>query len=259
MISPATLHRWAYALLFAALAALAISATLSAQAAAQEYQATPVTSDGVIDRNDFTGFEDLVAFTFFNNDFDTRTQGLDFVANARLYPIEGGTTRATLAINYTETEVTDVGETISATRVRQLEEFVGFASKVADRVGGMKHGFAVQLAARNRENRPAAGESRHRKHANEGTGHPVLTANDAWTTHVAGIVPHALGLSVTLVAWQIACSLPAPTAISARPPAGWAAKAAAAAETPSRSPPRNPPPRPPRPPPGPSGCGTATR
>jgi len=33
-------------------------------------------------------------------------------------------------------------------QMRQLEEFVGFASKVADRVGGMKHGFAVQLAAK---------------------------------------------------------------------------------------------------------------
>ena len=29
-----------------------------------------------------------------------------------------------------------------------VEEFVGFASKVADRIGSMKHGFAVQLAAK---------------------------------------------------------------------------------------------------------------
>lgn len=33
-------------------------------------------------------------------------------------------------------------------QMRQLEEFVGFASKVADRVGSMKHGFAIQLAAK---------------------------------------------------------------------------------------------------------------
>lgn len=33
-------------------------------------------------------------------------------------------------------------------QMRQLEEFVGFASKVADQVAGMKHGFAVQLAAK---------------------------------------------------------------------------------------------------------------
>ena len=83
---------------------------------------TQLDAAGSLNRADFTGFEDLVAFTYFNNDFDTRTQGLDFVANARLYPIEGGTTRATLAINYTDTSVTDVGETISDTRVRQLEE-----------------------------------------------------------------------------------------------------------------------------------------
>jgi DNA-binding transcriptional regulator GbsR (MarR family) len=33
-------------------------------------------------------------------------------------------------------------------QVRQLEEFVSFASKVADQVSGMKHGFALQLAAK---------------------------------------------------------------------------------------------------------------
>lgn len=33
-------------------------------------------------------------------------------------------------------------------QMRQLEEFIGFASKVADRVGSMKHGFAIQMAAK---------------------------------------------------------------------------------------------------------------
>ena len=33
-------------------------------------------------------------------------------------------------------------------QMRQLEEFVSFASKVADQVSSMKHGFAVQLAAK---------------------------------------------------------------------------------------------------------------
>lgn len=33
-------------------------------------------------------------------------------------------------------------------QMRQLEEFVGFASKMADRVAGMKHGFAIQLATK---------------------------------------------------------------------------------------------------------------
>ncbi|MBB5350099.1 DNA-binding transcriptional regulator GbsR (MarR family) [Haloferula luteola] len=33
-------------------------------------------------------------------------------------------------------------------QMRQLEEFVGFASRVADQVGSMKHGFAIQMAAK---------------------------------------------------------------------------------------------------------------
>jgi DNA-binding transcriptional regulator GbsR (MarR family) len=33
-------------------------------------------------------------------------------------------------------------------QMRQLEDFVGFASKMADKVAGMKHGFAIQLAAK---------------------------------------------------------------------------------------------------------------
>ena len=83
---------------------------------------TQLDAAGVIDRADFTGFEDLVAFTFFNNDFDTRTQGVDFVTNARFFLTEGGRTNATLAVNYTKTEVTDLGATISPVRARQLEE-----------------------------------------------------------------------------------------------------------------------------------------
>jgi DNA-binding transcriptional regulator GbsR (MarR family) len=33
-------------------------------------------------------------------------------------------------------------------QMRQLEEFIAFASKMADRVSAMKHGFAVQMAAK---------------------------------------------------------------------------------------------------------------
>ncbi|PKB19155.1 iron complex outermembrane receptor protein [Novosphingobium kunmingense] len=83
---------------------------------------TQLDNANVIDRADFTGFEDLVAFSFFNNDFSTRTQGIDFVTNARLRLTESGTTRATLALNYTKTKVTDAGATIASTRLRQLEE-----------------------------------------------------------------------------------------------------------------------------------------
>jgi iron complex outermembrane recepter protein len=83
---------------------------------------TQLANANVIDRADFTGFEDLTAFTFFNNDFDTRTQGVDFVVNSRFALVSGGATRATLAINYTKTDVTNVGDTLNSTRVRQLEE-----------------------------------------------------------------------------------------------------------------------------------------
>ena len=83
---------------------------------------TQLDAAGVIDRADFTGFEDLVAFAFFNNDFSTRTQGIDFVVNGRFDLTANGKTNATLAINYTETEVTNIGQTISATRLRQFEE-----------------------------------------------------------------------------------------------------------------------------------------
>ena len=33
-------------------------------------------------------------------------------------------------------------------QMRQLEEFVEFASRMADRVAMMKHGFAIQMAAK---------------------------------------------------------------------------------------------------------------
>lgn len=33
-------------------------------------------------------------------------------------------------------------------QMRQLEEFVGFASTMADKISSMKHGFAIQLAAK---------------------------------------------------------------------------------------------------------------
>ncbi|MEM9235621.1 MAG: MarR family transcriptional regulator [Verrucomicrobiota bacterium] len=33
-------------------------------------------------------------------------------------------------------------------QMRQLEEFVGFASTMADKIASMKHGFAIQLAAK---------------------------------------------------------------------------------------------------------------
>jgi iron complex outermembrane recepter protein len=78
---------------------------------------------GVLDREDFAGFEDLVAFAFFNNDFDTKTQGIDIVLSGPLEFFQtGGDTDYSLALNYTDTSVENVGQTISPTRVQQLEE-----------------------------------------------------------------------------------------------------------------------------------------
>ncbi len=100
---------------------------------------TQLDNANVIDRADFTGFEDLTAFTFFNNDFDTRTQGVDFVANTRFNLIPGGVTRTTLAVNYTKTDVTDVGATLNSTRIRQLEEglprWKGFVNLTHEQAG----------------------------------------------------------------------------------------------------------------------------
>ncbi len=75
---------------------------------------------GVLNSADFAGSEDLVSFGFFANDFDTETEGLDIVAST---PIElgSGVTTLSLALNYTDTEVTRRGN-LGDTRLRQLEE-----------------------------------------------------------------------------------------------------------------------------------------
>ena len=75
---------------------------------------------GVINAADFAGSEDLVSFGFFANDFDTETEGVDIVASAPL-DLGSGLTTISLALNYTDTEVTRRGN-LSDTRLRQLEE-----------------------------------------------------------------------------------------------------------------------------------------
>ncbi len=77
---------------------------------------------GALDLNDFTGFEDLTAFGFFNNDFDTKTTGIDIIVTKPLNFTESGNTNLAVAINKTKTEVTDAGATVSPTRIKQLEE-----------------------------------------------------------------------------------------------------------------------------------------
>jgi iron complex outermembrane receptor protein len=78
----------------------------------------------VLDRADFTGFEDLVAFAFFNNDFDTKTQGVDVVLSGPLEIIAAGETSYAAALNYTDTSIENAGQTISPTRLQQIEESV---------------------------------------------------------------------------------------------------------------------------------------
>lgn len=69
------------------------------------------------------GAATLSQVQFFVNDFDTNTSGFDIVAN---YPIEwaNSNTDVTLALNYTDTEVTNRGSTIGDGRVRELQEAI---------------------------------------------------------------------------------------------------------------------------------------
>ncbi len=75
---------------------------------------------GVLSAGDFAGSEDLTSFGFFNNDFDTRTEGLDFIVNVPL-DMGRGSTSITGAANYNQTKVIRTGN-VSAGRLRQLED-----------------------------------------------------------------------------------------------------------------------------------------
>ncbi|MCG8443174.1 MAG: TonB-dependent receptor [Caulobacterales bacterium] len=81
---------------------------------------------GLVNADDFAGAEDLTSFRFFTNVFDTKTQGLDIVANTDLDLYEGSSTSVAAAFNWTDTEVTDRGldtaAPISIGRVRQIED-----------------------------------------------------------------------------------------------------------------------------------------
>ncbi len=81
-----------------------------------------LNDQGIVSIEDFAGSEDLTAFAFFENAFDTTTQGVDFVLNG---PLDfGGTGYTTLAVamNYTRNKVERHSNTIVPHRVRQLEE-----------------------------------------------------------------------------------------------------------------------------------------
>ncbi|TKB05080.1 TonB-dependent receptor [Alteromonas portus] len=68
--------------------------------------------------NDASSFSEI---SFFTNDFDTTTEGLDVVAN---YSMEmmGGETKFSLAYNWTSTEVDRASDNISEFRIRMLED-----------------------------------------------------------------------------------------------------------------------------------------
>lgn len=63
------------------------------------------------------------SITFFANDFDTTTQGVDIVANYSMDLLEGaGDTSFSLAYNYNTTKVDNAGSYTSDFKVRRLEE-----------------------------------------------------------------------------------------------------------------------------------------
>jgi iron complex outermembrane receptor protein len=82
----------------------------------------------VLNASDFAGSEDLTSFGFFTNSFDTKTQGIDVVANTSFELYEGSRTTAALAFNWNDTEVTDFGLDTAAPlgggRARQIEESI---------------------------------------------------------------------------------------------------------------------------------------
>jgi iron complex outermembrane receptor protein len=86
----------------------------------QNYQLTEQEIEDLIAAG-VTSAGNLQNFRFFTNDFDTETKGFDIVAT---YPLEwkNGSTDLSLAFNNTQTTVTDAGETIDATRIRELQE-----------------------------------------------------------------------------------------------------------------------------------------
>jgi len=86
---------------------------------------TGLDADGIIDRQDFIGLDDLSEFRFFSNSFSTTTTGFDIVGNYG-FALGSGDSTITLAANYNKTEVDDVGTVnpIDADRVAALEDLL---------------------------------------------------------------------------------------------------------------------------------------
>jgi iron complex outermembrane receptor protein len=86
---------------------------------------TGLDAQGVIDRNNFIGLDDLGKFRFFSNSFDTTTTGIDVVGNIN-FEFMGGDSGITIAANYNKTEVDSLGTVnpIGAGRVAALEDLL---------------------------------------------------------------------------------------------------------------------------------------
>lgn len=69
------------------------------------------------------GASDLTSVSFFTNDFETTTSGIDLVATYSIDWGRGGTTSFTAAWNWTETEVNRAGTEVSRDRLLELENF----------------------------------------------------------------------------------------------------------------------------------------
>jgi len=69
------------------------------------------------------GATDLNSVSFFTNDFETTTTGIDFVASYTQDWGQAGISDLTAAWNWTETEVDDAGSEVSRDRVVDLENF----------------------------------------------------------------------------------------------------------------------------------------
>ena len=86
---------------------------------------TGLDADGVINRQDFIGLDDLSEFRFFSNSFDTTTTGIDVVGRFG-FELGSGDSDITIAFNWNETKVDDVGTVnpIDADRVAALEDLL---------------------------------------------------------------------------------------------------------------------------------------
>ena len=87
---------------------------------------TQLANAGVINRSEFTGFEDLTQFRYFSNSFDTRTQGIEVVGTLPVTILPDAVSAFTLAGAWIDTKVTDRGDInpISAGREAALEELL---------------------------------------------------------------------------------------------------------------------------------------